>query len=241
MIGRSPMLDVQRVSVSYGNLFGVRDLSLAVGQGEIVTLIGANGAGKSTILNAISGVFPLSTGTIHFGGRNIGGLAAYDIVRLGISQVPEGRRIFGRLSVAENMSLGAITRPRSKSLRDDSERILDLFPRLRERLRQTAGTLSGGEQQMLAMARALMSRPDLLLLDEPSMGLAPMLVDVIFETIVTINRQGVAVLLVEQNAYAALEISARAYVLAGGSIVLSGSSRDVMNHEQVVSAYLGDA
>jgi len=235
------MLDVQRVSVSYGNLFGVRDLSLAVGQGEIVTLIGANGAGKSTILNAISGVFPLSTGTIHFGGRNIGGLAAYDIVRLGISQVPEGRRIFGRLSVAENMSLGAITRPRSKSLRDDSERILDLFPRLRERLRQTAGTLSGGEQQMLAMARALMSRPDLLLLDEPSMGLAPMLVDVIFETIVTINRQGVAVLLVEQNAYAALEISARAYVLAGGSIVLSGSSRDVMNHEQVVSAYLGDA
>lgn len=235
-----PMLEVLGVDVLYGNVRAVQGVSLCVEAGKIVTLVGANGAGKSTTLNAICGVLPVSRGAIRFKGEQISGLLAHNIVRLGISQVPEGRRIFGRLTVSENIMLGSFVRNDRREIERDRERVLELFPRLRERLGQTAGTLSGGEQQMLAMARALVARPDLILLDEPSMGLAPMLVDQVFEIIKEINRQGVTILLVEQNAYAALEIADQAYVLASGEISMAGSGAELLQHEEVISAYLGE-
>ncbi|SDA91378.1 ABC transporter ATP-binding protein [Mesorhizobium qingshengii] len=234
------LLEVVDVDVLYGNVRAIQGVSLCVEAGQIVTLIGANGAGKSTTLNAISGVLPISRGAIRFKGQLISGLASHGIVRLGISQVPEGRRIFGKLTVSENISLGSFVRNDWHEIQQDRERVLELFPRLRERLRQTAGTLSGGEQQMLAMARALVARPALILLDEPSMGLAPMLVEQVFEIIKEINRQGVTILLVEQNAFAALEIADQAYVLASGAISLTGSGAELLRHEQVISAYLGE-
>jgi branched-chain amino acid transport system ATP-binding protein len=235
-----PLLEVSGVDVLYGNVRAIEGVSLSVEAGKVVTLIGANGAGKSTTLNAICGVLPVSRGTIRFKGEQISGLLPHNIVRLGISQVPEGRRIFGRLTVSENITLGSFVRHDRREIARDRERVLELFPRLRERLGQTAGTLSGGEQQMLAMARALVAKPALILLDEPSMGLAPMLVDQVFEIIKEINRQGVTILLVEQNAYAALEIADQAYVLASGEISLSGSGAELLQHEEVISAYLGE-
>jgi branched-chain amino acid transport system ATP-binding protein len=235
-----PLLEVVEIDVLYGNVRAIQGVSLCVEAGQIVTLIGANGAGKSTTLNAICGVLPISRGAIRFRGESISGLAPHNVVRLGISQVPEGRRIFGKLTVSENISLGSFVRNDRREIQQDRDRVLELFPRLRERLMQTAGPLSGGEQQMLAMARALVARPALILLDEPSMGLAPMLVEQVFEIIKEINRQGVTILLVEQNAYAALEIADQAYVLASGVISLTGSGAELLRHEQVVSAYLGE-
>lgn len=236
-----PLLDVCDLDVRYGSVRAVHRISLQVEPGQIVTLIGANGAGKSTTLNAISGLSPACGGVIRFQDQTISTLPSHGIVRLGISQVPEGRRVFGRLTVAENLSLGSFTRSDAHGVAQDRDRVLALFPRLRERLRQVAGTLSGGEQQMLSMARALMAAPRMLLLDEPSMGLAPMLVDQIFEIVQEINRQGIAILLVEQNAYAALAISHKAYVLANGTIVLEGRGDELLRHDDVVSAYLGEA
>ena len=235
-----PMLEVLGVDVLYGNVRAVQGVSLCVEAGKIVTLVGANGAGKSTTLNAICGVLPVSRGAIRFKGEQISGLLAHNIVRLGISQVPEGRRIFGRLTVSENIMLGSFVRNDRREIERDRERVLELFPRLRGRLGQCAGTLSGGERRRVARARALAARPDLILLDEPSMGLAPMLVDQVFEIIKEINRQGVTILLVEQNAYAALEIADQAYVLASGEISMAGSGAELLQHEEVISAYLGE-
>ncbi|MEV6967296.1 ABC transporter ATP-binding protein [Hamadaea sp. NPDC051192] len=233
------MLDVSGISVYYGNIAAVKDLSLQVEQGEIVTLIGSNGAGKSTTLRTISGLLKPKSGNIVFDGRKIEGMPAHDIVRLGLAQSPEGRRIFPRMSVAENLDLGAYLRNDKEGIAEDQERMLELFPRLRERIAQKAGTLSGGEQQMLAVARALMARPKLLLLDEPSMGLAPVLVDVIFATIKRIREAGTTVLVVEQNARAALSVADRAYVLESGAIKLSGEARALRNDPEIAKAYLG--
>jgi branched-chain amino acid transport system ATP-binding protein len=210
-----------------------------VRQGEIVTLIGSNGAGKSTTLRAISGLIKPRLGSILLDGQPIDPLPAHAVMRLGISQSPEGRRIFARLTVEENLELGAFTRNDKTAIRADLERVLALFPRLRERLRQRGGTLSGGEQQMLAIGRALMSRPRLLLLDEPSMGLAPLLVEQIFRIVRSINEQGTTILLVEQNAHAALSIAHRAYVLETGTVVLEGPATEVLASSQVREAYLG--
>ncbi|NUR47240.1 MAG: ABC transporter ATP-binding protein [Hamadaea sp.] len=233
------MLDVSGISVYYGNIAAVKDLSLQVEQGEIVTLIGSNGAGKSTTLRTISGLLKPRSGHIVFDGRKIEGMPAHDIVRLGLAQSPEGRRIFPRMSVAENLDLGAYLRNDKEGIAEDQERMLELFPRLRERIAQKAGTLSGGEQQMLAVARALMARPKLLLLDEPSMGLAPVLVDVIFATIKRIREAGTTVLVVEQNARAALSVADRAYVLESGTIKLAGEARALRNDPEIAKAYLG--
>jgi len=233
------MLDVNGISVYYGNIAAVKELSLQVNQGEIVTLIGSNGAGKSTTLRTISGLLRPRTGVVAFEGRKIEGMPAHEIVGLGIAQSPEGRRIFPRMTVAENLDLGAFLRKDKAGIAEDQERMLELFPRLRERIAQKAGTLSGGEQQMLAVARALMARPKLLLLDEPSMGLAPVLVDVIFATIRRIRESGTTVLVVEQNARAALSVADRAYVLESGTIKLSGEARALRNNPEIAKAYLG--
>jgi branched-chain amino acid transport system ATP-binding protein len=233
------MLDVSGISVFYGNIAAVKELSLQVNQGEIVTLIGSNGAGKSTTLRTISGLLKPRSGHIIFEGRKIEGLPAHEIVELGIAQSPEGRRIFPRMTVAENLDLGAFLRKDKAGIAEDQERMLELFPRLRERIAQKAGTLSGGEQQMLAVARALMAQPKLLLLDEPSMGLAPVLVDVIFATIRRIREAGTTVLVVEQNARAALSVADRAYVLESGSLKLSGDARTLRNDPEIAKAYLG--
>jgi branched-chain amino acid transport system ATP-binding protein len=235
----SAMLEVDKISVYYGNIAAVKDLSLTVEQGEIVTLIGSNGAGKSTTLRTISGLLKPRTGAMRFLGKTITGVPAHEIVRLGIAQSPEGRRIFPRMSVAENLDLGAFLRTDKAAIAQDQERMLELFPRLRERYAQKAGTLSGGEQQMLAVARALMTQPKLLLLDEPSMGLAPVLVDVIFATIRRIREAGTTVLVVEQNARAALAVADRAYVLESGTIKLAGPARDLRNDPEITKAYLG--
>lgn len=235
-----PLLELRNIDVFYGAVHAVRDVSISVIEGAIVTLIGANGAGKSTTLNAISGVLPVARGEIRLKGQEISNQPAHAVSHLGISQVPEGRRIFGRLTVAENLTMGAYSRSDKKAIRQDKERVLSLFPRLRERLTQVAGTLSGGEQQMVVIGRALMAKPSILLLDEPSMGLAPKLVDQIFETISEIRRQGVTILLIEQSAYMALEIADYAYVLASGSVILSGTGQELLRHEQVISAYLGE-
>jgi branched-chain amino acid transport system ATP-binding protein len=233
------MLKIDNLEVAYGNIKAIKGISLEVNQGEIVTLIGSNGAGKSTTLRAISGILKPKSGSITFNGERIDGVEGHDIVAKGICQSPEGRRIFPKMSVDENLDLGAFLRNDKDAIAADRDRVLELFPRLRERIDQKAGTMSGGEQQMLAVGRALMGSPKLLLLDEPSMGLAPVLVDMIFETIEKINKQGTTILLVEQNALAALNVANRAYVLESGSIKMSGKAKDLISNDEVTKAYLG--
>jgi branched-chain amino acid transport system ATP-binding protein len=233
------VLEVRDLHVSYGEIPALKGISLTVGAGEIVALLGSNGAGKTTTLRTLSGLLAPRAGDIVLEGRPIAGLPAHVIVRRGIAHVPEGRRIFNRLTVRENLEMGAYTRS-DAGVAADLERVFALFPRLRERRAQVAGTLSGGEQQMLAIARALMGSPRLLLLDEPSMGLAPVLVEQIFETVQDINRQGTTILLVEQNAALALDVAQRAYVLETGSIVLSGAAADLARDQDVRRAYLGE-
>ena len=233
------MLQVDDIHVYYGNIAAVKGLTINVEQGEIVTLLGSNGAGKSTTLRTISGLLRPRKGAVVFQGQRVDTMQAHQVVSLGIAQAPEGRRIFPRLTVAENLDLGAYTRRDKAEVAKDLENVLELFPRLRERITQKAGTMSGGEQQMLAVGRAMMARPKLLLLDEPSMGLAPVLVDLIFDTIGRIREQGTTVLLVEQNALAALRVADRAYVLESGSLKLAGAAADLAKDPDVVSAYLG--
>jgi branched-chain amino acid transport system ATP-binding protein len=233
------VLEVRDLHVSYGEIPALKGISLSVGAGEIVALLGSNGAGKTTTLRTLSGLLAPRAGDIVLEDRPIAGLPAHVIVRRGIAHVPEGRRIFNRLTVRENLEMGAYTRS-DAGVGADLERVFALFPRLRERRAQVAGTLSGGEQQMLAIARALMGSPRLLLLDEPSMGLAPVLVEQIFETVQDINRQGTTILLVEQNAALALDVAQRAYVLETGSIVLSGAAADLARDQDVRRAYLGE-
>jgi branched-chain amino acid transport system ATP-binding protein len=233
-----PLLEVEEVVTAYGSIEALKGVTLHVDEGEVVTLIGSNGAGKSTTLRSISGLSPPKSGSIRYRDEEISMTPAQEIVRLGISQSPEGRRCFQRMSVRENLELGAYLR-RDANIQKDLDRVLELFPRLKERERQKAGTMSGGEQQMLAMGRALMADPTLLLLDEPSMGLAPILVDRIYETIAEINRQGTTILLVEQNANYALEVSARGYVLETGKVALSDNSSALRDNPEVQKAYLG--
>jgi branched-chain amino acid transport system ATP-binding protein len=233
------LLEVQEVESFYGRVRALNGVSLQVRQGEIVTLIGSNGAGKTTTLRTISGLLRPAKGRVVFEGADITRTPAHEIVRLGICHAPEGRRLFARMSVLDNLVMGAYSRRDGRGIQKDLERVFELFPRIRERRRQIAGTLSGGEQQMLAVGRALMPHPKLLMLDEPSLGLAPILQDTIFSTIVDINRQGTPVLLVEQNANKALEIAHRAYVLETGSIVSEGTGRELIESEDVQRAYLG--
>ncbi|GBG56770.1 ABC transporter ATP-binding protein [Sporomusaceae bacterium FL31] len=233
------MLKIDNINVYYGAIHAIKGISLEVNEGEIVTLIGANGAGKSTILRTVSGLLKPKIGEINFEGKNIAGMPAQNIVKLGISQVPEGRRVFANMTVLENLELGAYIRSDKQGIKEDMNVVFERFPRLSERLTQLAGTLSGGEQQMLAMGRALMSRPRLLLLDEPSMGLAPLLVKEIFSIIKDINATGTTILLVEQNANMALSIANKAYVLETGRITLSGSAKELAASEEIRKAYLG--
>ena len=233
------MLKIDNIHVYYGAIHALKGVSLEVRKGEIVTLIGANGAGKSTTLRTVSGLLAPKSGAITFLGENIAGMPAHEIVKHGISQVPEGRRIFAEMSVQENLELGAFTRKDKDGVAKDFDLVYRRFPRLEERRKQQAGTLSGGEQQMLAMGRALMSRPKLLLLDEPSMGLAPLLIKEIFSIIEDINREGTTVLLVEQNANMALSIAHRAYVMETGRITLQGAAKELAASEDVRKAYLG--
>jgi branched-chain amino acid transport system ATP-binding protein len=233
------LLEVDGIHVFYDQIEALKGISLAVEEKRIVTLIGGNGAGKSTTLRAISGLLHPRHGEICFAGRKLTGLGPHEIAAQGLVQVPEGRRIFGRLTVEENLAMGAFARRGRAEIAADKEEMMVLFPRLRERLKQVAGTLSGGEQQMLAAARALMARPRLLLMDEPSMGLAPMLVEQVFETIQRINAQGVTIFLVEQNAPMALGIADYGYVLESGRIVLSGRGGDLLHDDRVRRAYLG--
>jgi len=233
------MLDVKNIDVYYGDAQALWDVSFSVNQGEIVTLVGSNGAGKSTTLKAISGLVPPSSGEIRLEGNRIDRAPAYSIVEMGIAQIPEGRRLWPGLSVQENLELGAYV-PAARAVRGETmEWVFQLFPLLRKRRSQLAGTLSGGEQQMLAIGRGLLSRPKLLILDEPSLGLAPLLVDEVFETIQKINSEGMTILLVEQNVNVALAISNRGYVLETGRIVISGSGKDLLADEHVKTAYLG--
>ncbi|WP_079504322.1 ABC transporter ATP-binding protein [Mesobacillus jeotgali] len=233
------MLKVEGINVYYGNIQALKGVSLEINQGEIVTLIGANGAGKSTLLKTISGLLKPKQGQIIYEGQSIAGKAAQSIVKMGISHVPEGRRVFANMTVEENLDLGAYLRKDKAGIKEDLGKVFDLFPRLLERRKQLAGTLSGGEQQMLAMGRALMARPRLLILDEPSMGLAPLLVKTIFRIIEEINASGTTILLVEQNAHMALSIASRAYVIETGRVVLSGTAEELNSSEQVKMAYLG--
>lgn len=233
------MLKVKDIDVYYGAIHALKTLSINVEQGSIVTLIGANGAGKTTTLKTISGLLRPKSGSVLFKDQDITKIPPEKIVALGLSQVPEGRRVFSTMSVLENLEMGAYLRSDKKGIQQDLENIFTRFPRLKERRKQLAGTLSGGEQQMLAIGRALMARPDLLLMDEPSMGLAPLLVKEIFEIIKDINDKGTTILLVEQNAHMALSIAHKAYVIETGQIVLEGSARDLMNSVQVKKAYLG--
>jgi branched-chain amino acid transport system ATP-binding protein len=232
------MLVLDDVQTYYGSIQALKGVSLEVNEGEVVTLIGANGAGKSTTLRSISGLTPPRSGSIKFKGQEIGATPAPDIVRLGISQSPEGRKVFQRMTVRENLDLGAFLR-RDDRVQDDMDRVFDLFPRLKERENQKGGTMSGGEQQMLAIGRALMANPKLLLLDEPSMGLAPILVERIYETVAEINKQGTTILLVEQNANFALEVSSRGYVLETGYVTVSDVSDKLRENPEVQAAYLG--
>ena len=232
-------LEVQGLDVYYGAVHALKGVSLQVGAGEIVTLIGANGAGKTTLLRTISGLVPARAGRILFEGKDICRVPAHEIVALGLSQAPEGRMVFANLSVADNLELGAYRRRDRDGIREDRDSVFQLFPRLLERRKQLAGTLSGGEQQMLAIGRALMSRPRVLLLDEPSLGIAPLLVRDIFRNIVEINRRGVTVLLVEQNAHMALSIARRGYVLETGRVVLHDEAQKLAANDEVRAAYLG--
>jgi branched-chain amino acid transport system ATP-binding protein len=233
------LLEVSDLHAHYGSIEALRGVSLTVEEGEVVTIIGSNGAGKSTTLRSITGLTPASSGAVVFSGENITRLPAYEIPSRGIALAPEGRHCFPRMTVAENLDLGAFRRKRGAEIDQDLEQVYTLFPRLKERERQKAGTMSGGEQQMLAIGRALMARPKLLMLDEPSMGIAPNLVQRIYETIAEINRQGVAILLVEQNANYALDLSKRGYVLETGRVVLSNESKQLRDDPAVQKAYLG--
>ena len=233
------LLEVKDLEVSYGVIQALKGISFEVNEGEIVTLIGANGAGKTTTMQSVVGLIPSRAGNIVFEGNDITKTPCHKIVRLGMTQVPEGRRVFQELTVYENLLMGAYSNKNKSTFKDDLERIYSLFPRLAERKSQIAGTLSGGEQQMLAMGRALMSKPKLLMLDEPSMGLSPLLVDQVFDIIKSINKDGTTILLVEQNAGKSLAISDRGYVLENGSIVLSGTGKELMESEEVKKAYLG--
>ena len=235
----SAMLEISGLHVSYGAIQALHGVDLKVEEGQIVTLIGSNGAGKSTTLRAVSGLLKPVSGTITFHGQRIDGMKAHDIVRLGISQAPEGRGVFANMTVAENLDLGAYVRTDKAGIVADMERSLDLFPRLRERLQQKAGTLSGGEQQMLAIGRALLARPKLLLLDEPSLGLAPQVVATIFQILRDINKSGTTILLVEQNAHMALEVAHRGYVLEVGRVVLSDDAKVLAQSDEVRKHYLG--
>jgi branched-chain amino acid transport system ATP-binding protein len=239
MNNQQPLLRVQDIHTYYGNIHALKGVSLTVNESEIVTFIGSNGAGKTTMLNTLSGILKAKSGTISFRGARIDQLSPHKIVRIGISQVPEGRKIFSRLSVSENLEMGAFIRDDTMTIQTDMESAFDLFPRLRERRHQIAGTLSGGEQQMLAIARALMARPQLLLLDEPSMGLSPLLVETIFDTIKRINKEGTATLLVEQNALMAFQIATRGYVIQTGQIVLEDKTENLQEDEMVKRLYLG--
>ncbi|HOP69284.1 MAG: ABC transporter ATP-binding protein [Dethiobacteria bacterium] len=234
------MLRVENVSTGYDNIRVLHQISLTVGEGEIVTLIGSNGVGKTTTLKTISGLLKPTEGKIYFNNRDISQLPPHEIVELGISHVPEGRNVFPRLTVKENLEMGAYTRKDKVEIKKDYARIMELFPQLAQRQKQVAGTLSGGEQQMLAIGRALMSRPRLLLLDEPSMGLAPLVVTSIFEIIKDINRQGTPILLVEQNAQIALRTAHRGYVMETGRIVMSDSARALLQNDRVRKTYLGE-
>jgi branched-chain amino acid transport system ATP-binding protein len=238
--GRQPLLEVTDLHVAYGAITALRGVSLSVGRGEIVALIGANGAGKTSTLRAISGMLKPKQGRITLGGAAIAGRKSHELVPLGMAHAPEGRGIFLNLTVDENLSLGAYLRRDADGIAADREHAFSLFPRLRERREQRAGTLSGGEQQMLAVARALMSRPSLLLLDEPSLGLAPQVIEKIFSILRTVNEQGVSILLVEQNAHLALGISHHAYVLETGAIVMEGPGRELLASPEIRKAYLGE-
>jgi branched-chain amino acid transport system ATP-binding protein len=239
-VSRGPILELSDVHVYYGAIHAVKGISLEVQSDEIVTLIGANGAGKSTTLRAINGLNRPRRGAIRFQGAEITSANPHSIVKRGVAQSPEGRRLFPRMSVTENLEMGAFQRDDKENFAADMERVFELFPRLHERRAQKAGTMSGGEQQMCAIGRALMARPKLLLLDEPSMGLAPIFVDRIFETIVEVNRQGTPVLLVEQNALMALDVAKRGYVMETGRIALEGAASDLKTNEQVRKTYLGE-
>jgi branched-chain amino acid transport system ATP-binding protein len=234
------LLEIRGIDAFYGNIHALRSVSLTVEDGEIVTLIGANGAGKSTTLNCISGLVRPRSGTITFDGTDLAHVAAHRIVERGVIQVPEGRRVFARLSVEENLKMGGFSVNDKAAIRDGIDRAYEMFPRLKERRGQTAGTLSGGEQQMLAMGRALMAKPRILLLDEPSMGLAPTLVESIFATIERIHAEGTSILLVEQNAQMALNVASRGYVLQSGQIMLADSAANLAANQQVREAYLGE-
>ncbi|WP_342528876.1 ABC transporter ATP-binding protein [Chryseomicrobium sp. FSL W7-1435] len=233
------MLEVKNIDVFYGNIQALKDVSVTVNEGEIVSLIGANGAGKSTLLKTLSGLLKPKSGSIEFLGSSIAGKAAQGIVKTGISHVPEGRRVFANLTVEENLELGAFLRKDKKGIAEDMQKVFETFPRLLERRKQLSGTLSGGEQQMLAMGRAIMAKPKLLLLDEPSMGLAPLMVKTIFQVIKDINAEGTTILLVEQNAHMALSIANRGYVIETGRVVLSGSAEELHSSEEIRKAYLG--
>ena len=233
------MLEVKDLQVYYGVIQAIKGISFEVNQGEIVTLIGANGAGKTTTMQSIMGLVPIKGGSVTYEGQNITKLPCHKIVHLGMTQVPEGRRIFQELTVYENLLMGAFTSNDKKTIKEDIERIYEKFPRLCERKSQVAGTLSGGEQQMLAMGRAMMSKPKLLMLDEPSMGLSPLLVDQVFDIIKDFHKEGTTILLVEQNAQKALAVADRAYVLENGSITLSGTGKELMESEEIKKAYLG--
>ena len=233
------ILSVKDLTVHYGAIQALKGISFEVAEGEIITLIGSNGAGKSTTLNSISNIIKKTAGTVEFYGEDISNIPPDKIVKQGLAQVPEGRRIFANLSTLDNLEMGAYTRNDRAGIKADMEMVFSLFPRLKERSRQIAGTLSGGEQQMLAMGRGLMTKPKLLLLDEPSMGLAPILVDEIFNIIRRINQNGTAILLVEQNAFKALGLATRAYILETGRVIKSGVAKELMNDDSVKKAYLG--
>lgn len=234
------MLEIENLEVYYGAINAIKGISFSVEQGEIIALIGANGAGKTTTLHTITGLVPAKHGSVKLNGTDITKVPAHKIVSMGMAHVPEGRRVFAQLTVYENLMLGAYTRKDKAEIADTLERVYERFPRLKERRKQTAGTLSGGEQQMLAMGRALMSKPSIILMDEPSMGLSPLYVSEIFDIITEINKSGTTVLLVEQNAKKALSIANRAYVLETGTIALSGDAKELMDNEQVKKAYLGE-
>ena len=236
-----PLLALERLAVAYGGIQAVKGIDLDVRERELVCLIGANGAGKTTTLKGICGMLPVKSGTIRYAGDDITGQPSFRLVRRGLAMVPEGRGMFGALTIEENLAMGAYARSDRAAVRADVDRVFALFPRLKERRRQTAGTLSGGEQQMLAMARALMSRPRLLLLDEPSMGLAPLMVQKVFETVIAVAKEGVTMLLIEQNAKLALEVSDRGYVMESGEITLEGPASALLHDPKVRAAYLGEA
>ena len=236
-----PLLALQKLQVAYGGIQAVKGIDLEVGEGELVCLIGANGAGKTTTLKGICGLLPVKSGKIRYAGKDITGKPSFQLVQRGLAMVPEGRGVFGALTIEENLAMGAYIRNDGDGIKADIERVYQLFPRLKERRRQTAGTLSGGEQQMLAMGRAMMSRPKLLLLDEPSMGLAPLMVQKVFETVLEVSREGVTILLIEQNAKLALEVSHRGYVMESGEITLAGAADALLHDPKVRAAYLGES